>query len=199
VSSTYRKLAQEEPNLVLARFAKDVFLGLLRTRKVLSSKYMYDLRGSNLYEEIMRLPEYYLVESEYNCLLHAKNELAELLSEKSFNLIELGPGNGYKTKILLEYFLKENLDFTYIPVDISENAMKGLIGNLNEEFPQLKTEGLVADYFDALEEIRGQNENVQNVVLFLGSNIGNFSFDNAVDFIFTEFILIEVNFPRTIF
>ena len=185
-NSIYRKLAQEDADMVLARFAKDVFLGLMRTQKVLQSKYMYDEHGSEIYEKIMELPDYYLVNAEYNVLDHAKDELSRILKETKFNLIELGAGNGYKTKILLKQFVKDDLDFTYVPIDISEGAMKELVDTLNEELPQLKTRGMVADYFDALEELRTHGDTSRkNLILFLGSNIGNFSFEDATAFIFS--------------
>ncbi|MHA2169889.1 MAG: L-histidine N(alpha)-methyltransferase [Candidatus Kariarchaeaceae archaeon] len=186
--SEYTILHQENHETSQARFAKDVFLGLMRTQKVLSSKYMYDTEGSKLYEKIMNLEEYYLVNAEFNTLTHAKRELSYVLGKGKFNLIELGAGNAYKTKILLEQFLSDNLDFTYTPIDISEPAMKRLVASLNTDFPKLTAHGLVADYFDALNYLEDQRENeknIRNVILFLGSNIGNFSFEDAVDFIFS--------------
>jgi dimethylhistidine N-methyltransferase len=186
--SQYSKLHQETFETAQARFGKDVFLGLMRTQKVIPSKYMYDTIGSKLYEEIMNLPEYYLVKAEHNSLTNAKVELSNILSETNFNLIELGAGNAYKTKILLKQFLHDNLNFEYTPIDISETSMKHLIDSLNTEFPQLTTHGLVADYFDALNHLsekRNRENKTRNVILFLGSNIGNFSFEDAVDFIFT--------------
>jgi dimethylhistidine N-methyltransferase len=149
---------------------------------------MYDTKGSKLYEKIMKLEEYYLVNADFNSLTHAKKELSNVLGKTKFNLIELGAGNAYKTKILLDQFLSDNLDFVYTPVDISEPAMKQLVSSLNTDFPKLTAHGLVADYFDALnyvEDHREKESDIRNVILFLGSNIGNFSFEDAVDFIFS--------------
>ena len=189
----YIKLQHEDEETASARFAKDIFLGFMRTQKILRSKYMYDTIGSRIYEEIMELDEYYLVKAEYNSLENSKQQLAELFSTKKVNLIELGAGNGYKTKILLKSMMEKNIDLRYTPVDISEGAMSELIDSLNTEFPTLKAEGLVADYFDALEYLEGHREpDVHNVVLFLGSNIGNFDFDDAVDFIFSLWRSLQI-------
>jgi L-histidine Nalpha-methyltransferase len=186
LNNKYEKLLQVDYETESARFAKDVFLGLMRTRKMIPSKYLYDDIGSEIYEEIMNIPEYYLVSSEYNCLNLAKEDLCKILSDSKVNLIELGSGNGYKTKILLKQFVKDNLDFTYIPVDISEGAMNSLIKDINEEFPTVSVRGYVADYFDALAHLYQTQENSRkNLVLFLGSSIGNFTFEEATDFIFS--------------
>lgn len=186
MGSSYIKLHQEDKETSFARFSKDVFLGLMRTQKTLSSKYMYDEKGSQIYEKIMDLKEYYLVDAEYDCLEMSKQTLSKHLMDMPFNLIELGAGNGYKTKILIKHFLNEKIPFTYIPVDISEGAMRDLIESLNEEFPELETRGIVGDYFDALQYLESNRSgNWRNLILFLGSNIGNFTFDDAVDFIFS--------------
>ncbi|MHA2501501.1 MAG: L-histidine N(alpha)-methyltransferase [Candidatus Kariarchaeaceae archaeon] len=182
----YEKLAQEDQDTAQARFAKDVFLGLMRTRKMLPSKYMYDSRGSEIYEKIMELPEYYLVKAEYDALDLAKHRLSTILCKTKFNMIELGAGNGYKTKLLLDQFKKDDLDFTYVPIDISEGAMIELVDSLNRDMPELEVNGLVADYYDALEHLRiNSDPHTKNFVLFLGSNLGNFTFEDATAFIFS--------------
>lgn len=184
--ASYQKLLEIDEQTERARFAKDVFLGLMRTQKVLQSKYMYDTNGSKIYEEIMDLKEYYLVESEYDCLDLAKEELSKEFASTPINLIELGSGNAYKTKLLIKQFVEDGLDFTYIPVDISEGAMKDLISDMEQEFPNVEVKGYVADYFDALEHLHlHTDKSRKNVVLFLGSNIGNFTFEEATDFIFS--------------
>ncbi|MFV2015967.1 MAG: L-histidine N(alpha)-methyltransferase, partial [Candidatus Heimdallarchaeota archaeon] len=111
----YIKLEQEDEETARARFAKDVFLAFMRTEKILSSKYMYDSEGSKIYEEIMEVEEYYLVNAEYSSLNNAKKELSKLFCNMKINLIELGAGNGYKTKILLKQFIHDNIDLQYTP------------------------------------------------------------------------------------
>lgn len=167
---------------------------------------MYDKAGSELYERIMDLDEYYLVASEFSSLENSKKQISEMLKSLPFNLIELGAGNGAKTKVLLKQLMEDKRKFTYIPVDISEDAMQGLVDALNLEIPGLDTKGLVADYFDALDKIKQQKNGKHNLVLFLGSNIGNFNFQDAVNFIFSlwsslnygDFVLIGFDLRKDI-
>lgn len=154
-------------------FALDVLLGLSKCPKTLSSKYLYDAEGDRLFQQITKLPEYYLTRCEFETLQNHKHEIADLIGGNPFNLVELGAGDGHKTEVLLEHFLKRGLDFRYVPIDISEAAVQGLVGGLARYSPHLKIEGLVAEYFNGLKWLSNLNEQ-HNVVLFLGSNIGNF-------------------------
>ena len=155
-------------------FSLDVLIGLSETPKRLSSRYFYDDYGSQLFQKIMDLPEYYLTKCEYDVLTNHKDKIASLLKSESINLVELGAGDGRKTSILLDYFIQQNFDFTYIPIDISEGAMKQLMDNLNQHFPALQSEGIVAEYFAGLKWLRKLTSR-RNLVLFLGSNLGNFN------------------------
>jgi dimethylhistidine N-methyltransferase len=122
----------------------------------------------------MDLPEYYLTRCEFDVLRRKKKRIAELVDGESFNLVELGAGDGRKTSILLEYFLNQRYDFSYIPIDISEGAMKHLTENLEREYPDLICNGIVAEYFNGLKWLRKLGDK-KNLVLFLGSNLGNFN------------------------
>jgi L-histidine N-alpha-methyltransferase len=155
-------------------FALDVLVGLSENPKRLSSRYFYDDRGSELFRQIMDLPEYYLTKCEYDVLKKNRASIASLVKGHAFNLVELGPGDGRKTSILIDYFLSKKLDFKYIPIDISEGAMKQLFRRLNEKFPDLQREGIVAEYFNGLKWLR-KSASRKNLVLFLGSNLGNFN------------------------
>ncbi len=169
--------------LILSAFAKDCMDGLMAERKYLSSKYFYDKRGSEIFQVIMRMPEYYLTDCELEIFEKQKQEIYAAFSQNSsaFELVELGAGDGLKTKILLSYFLAKNNDFEYAPIDISETAVHQLLNDLEKEFPSLKTRALIGDYFHLLEELNHQN--IPKVIMFLGSNIGNFSWDEAVSFL----------------
>ena len=101
-------------------FALDVLIGLSQTPKSLPSKYFYDEEGSKLFQQITELPEYYLTQCESEIFHSKKDEIARLVNGSRFNLVELGAGDGRKTKILLEHFLKAGLDFRYVPIDICE-------------------------------------------------------------------------------
>jgi len=157
-----------------ADFAKAVQNGLAKHPKELYSKYIYDDEGSRLFEEIMQLPEYYPTACEKAVLQENKLAIAnQLLPGKSYNVVELGAGNGEKTAILLNQFLKEGKALQFWPLDISELAIEKLKERFHEALPDLDFQGLVADYFEGLEYLNRQS-NTPNLVLFLGSNIGNF-------------------------
>ncbi|MFQ5606611.1 MAG: L-histidine N(alpha)-methyltransferase [Candidatus Zixiibacteriota bacterium] len=163
-------------------FALEVLVGLSDSVKSLPSKYLYDTRGSELFTRITNLPEYYLTDCESEVLRTYASEIATLVQGAPFNLVELGAGTGAKTKILLEDFHKRKLDFQYVPIDISEGAMKELIEDTGSAFSKTKVNGLVADYFNGLKWLNNQNQR-RNVVLFLGSSIGNFANSEAKFFL----------------
>ena len=124
----------------------------------------------------MHLPEYYLTQSEYEILDTYKNDLLTLSAAdgQPFNLIELGAGDGLKTKLLLSHFWEQKASFAYVPVDISADALNGLVADVNQEWPDLRLRPHHGDYFNALEQLSGESD-ARRVVLFLGSNVGNFT------------------------
>ncbi|MEO6346696.1 MAG: L-histidine N(alpha)-methyltransferase [Aquaticitalea sp.] len=160
-------------------FAKDVIKGLTAEQKHLSSKYFYDDIGSRIFQEIMKMPEYYLTDSEFEILsLQIKQIYQTLEFSEPFNIIELGSGDGFKTFKLLEYLLNNGIDFVYVPIDISQEAIDMLTKNLKERLPNLNIKPKVGDYFEILKnEKKGTT---QSLLLFLGSNIGNYSDREAV-------------------
>ncbi|MEM8893977.1 MAG: L-histidine N(alpha)-methyltransferase [Bacteroidota bacterium] len=170
--------------LPAAEFAKDVVEGLTATEKYLSSKYFYDERGDELFQQIMALESYYLTRAEFQIFENQSASIIEVLKERqgSFQLLEFGAGDGTKTKVLLRAFLEAGLDFRYCPIDISDNVLKGLTDSLHHELPDLKVEGLHGDYFQVLDALNRQSDE-RKVILFLGSNIGNFSYEKAQDFL----------------
>jgi len=155
-------------------FALDVLVGLSDTRKSLPSKYMYDDEGSRLFERITLLPEYYPTDREIENLEQYGTEIAITVEGAPFNMIELGPGNGRKAAILIDYFLHKGLEFQYVPIDISRGALEDLIENLEPKFPDLKINALISDYFTGIKWLNHRNPQ-RNLMLFLGSNIGNFT------------------------
>jgi len=165
-------------------FADDVHKGLSAAPKFLSSKYFYNEKGDELFQAIMNLDEYYLTRSEYQIFENKKSELAKIFSagRQPFNIIELGAGDGYKTKVLLKYFLDQQINFRYIPIDISGNVLNTLQNDLNKNFKGLKVHPYQGDYFDALKDLNYQ-EDTRKVVFFLGSNIGNFKEIEAIEFL----------------
>jgi L-histidine N-alpha-methyltransferase len=167
----------------LTQFAEDVLSGLTSTPKQLSSKYFYDDEGSKLFQEIMKLPEYYLTRAEYKLFTEQTGEIFDAFTSdaESIDLIELGAGDGTKTAVIIEHFLKQKADFTYSPIDISKEACDALSAKFNAKFPELKINPHHGDYFKILHSLKNGNGR-RKVILFLGSNIGNFNRKQAVDF-----------------
>lgn len=161
-------------SLLREAFALDVLMGLSSEHKSLPSKYFYDDAGSALFSQIMDLPEYYPTSCERLILEARCWDIAEAVANEPFRLVELGAGDGRKTRLLLDSFLQAKLDFDYVPVDISEAAMRDLTKRLSGELPALRCSGLVAEYFDGLRWL-ARESGTRMLVLFLGSNIGNFT------------------------
>lgn len=175
---------QEKTISVESTFARDVRTGLTSFPKFLSSRYFYDEKGDKLFQDIMNMPEYYLTRKEYEILNSSREEITRLFFEETsgIDLIELGAGDGKKTKILLRHMSEKGLDFTYIPIDISQNALDLLENSICEELPGVQVQSMQGTYFEVLEQL-GQYNDRRKVLLFLGSNIGNLLHENAVDFL----------------
>jgi len=165
------------------QFAEDVLRGLTSTPKQLSSRYFYDDEGSRLFIEIMGLPEYYLTRAEMKIFTEQAEAIyvAFANGSDSLDLIELGAGDGTKTAVLIEHFLKRRLDFTYSPTDISQEANDALQARFRDKFPDLRIKPHTGDYFKVLESLRNGSDR-RKVLMFLGSNIGNFSQEKALEF-----------------
>ena len=167
----------------LSQFAEDVLRGLSSTPKELSSKYFYDNEGSRLFQEIMKLPEYYLTGCEYEIFSTQTEAIfwAFANGDGAFDLIELGAGDGTKTAVLVDHFLKQKADISYAPIDISQEALDALSAKFAAEFPALRIETRTGDYFRILESLKNGSGR-RKILLFLGSNIGNFSREQALVF-----------------
>jgi L-histidine Nalpha-methyltransferase len=157
----------------LNEFSKDILTGLRGAPKRLSSKYFYDEEGDALFRKIMELPEYYLTRAEASLLETHKETLRLALGPQALDIIEPGAGSGEKTKILLRHFLERQSDCRYLPIDISQNALDLLSASLRRELPGLEVQGLAGDYFNKLHDLPFEPGR-RKLVLFLGSNIGNF-------------------------
>ena len=151
----------------------DVKLDLNKPMKQISTKYLYDEHGSELFNQITRHSDYYLTRVELEILTTYKKDISDQISDAPFNLIELGPGEGIKTEVLLGEFLRNLDSFSYIPIDISTQYLKKFLNRLNHQLPTLNATGIHADYFKGMEWI-SKHSDQRNVVLFFGSSIGNF-------------------------
>lgn len=165
-------------------FENEVHQGLTDYPKHLSSKYFYDAKGDALFQDIMNMPEYYLTDAEYEIFASQKEAIAQLFTHDClpFNLVELGAGDGKKTKVLLSHFDEKGVDFQYLPIDISQNALDLLENALQKELPDLNVQPVQGTYFEALARV-AQQQKSRKVILFLGSNIGNLLHDQAIAFL----------------
>lgn len=161
-------------------FAQDVLAGLTAENKYLSSKYFYDDNGSRIFQEIMNMPEYYLTNAEFEILSMQSQQIIEALQFSTpFNIVELGAGDGFKTFKLLEYLVNTNVEFNYVPIDISQEAIDVLTERLKLRLPNLNIKPKVGDYFEILKV--NKESDYPSLLLFLGSNIGNYPEEKAIE------------------
>ncbi len=154
-------------------FLADVIKGLSAEQKAISAKYFYDDIGSELFQKISQHPDYYPTKTEFSILDKISDTLPRHIRESEIDIIELGAGDGHKSELIINGFIKAKRNVNFYPIDISEKAMQLLGENLavNEN---LNIHGVVADYSHGLHHIREISNN-KKLVLFLGSNIGNFN------------------------
>ncbi len=164
--------------------ALSVLEGLSKNPKGLPSHLFYDDKGSELFKKIMGLEEYYPTQCEAEILGDRGEEIISYLKDEEFNLVELGCGDGAKTILLIDQILKNNSQFHFVPLDISKAAVEFLVHNLKEKWGEIPfdVQGLVAEYFQGLNWLT-EKASQRNLVLFLGSNIGNFSRPLAMRFL----------------
>lgn len=164
---------------------QDTLAGLTKQHKALLSKYLYDEKGSELFNQITRHPDYYLTNCELEILATHASTLLEMIGQESaFNLVELGPGEGIKTAMLMNRFIKAGTSFTYLPIDISEKYLQNFRRKLLHDHPTLNITPIQADYVSGLAWLKDHMKG-RNVVLFLGSSIGNFDMPSAERFLLT--------------
>lgn len=181
MSEIITELDFESQHDVKSEFRLDVQEGLSKAKKQIQSKYFYDEHGCELFNQITRHPDYYLTKCEIEILNTYKKQLAALMASP-FNLIELGPGEGIKTQLLIEEFLQESLFFNYIPIDISKKYLKSFILQYKQMLPTLQITPIHSDFFRGIEWLK-KNSSSRNLVLFLGSSIGNLDLNATTEFL----------------
>ena len=164
-----------------ANFAADILSGLSATPKHLFAKYLYDELGSQLFEAICRVDEYYLTRAENEILSRHADEMVSLVAGCQ-TLVELGSGSAEKTRQIIEALLRQRSELLFVPVDISPSALEKSSRSLLESYPALRINAYAADYFEGLTALKSL-ETGPMLVLFLGSNIGNFEKDEAAKFL----------------
>jgi L-histidine Nalpha-methyltransferase len=149
---------------------RDARAGLTAPAKSLPAKYFYDARGSELFEEITELPEYYLTRAEHAILTAQAGAIVSAAGLPD-TLIELGSGMSTKTRLLLDSLQASGQLRRYVPVDVSRSALDQAVAALGAEYPGLALNGVVADFESQLSALPADG---QRLVAFLGSTIGNF-------------------------
>jgi L-histidine N-alpha-methyltransferase len=156
----------------------DARIGLTSTPKWLSPKWFYDARGSDLFEEITRLPEYYPTRAERSILADHAGDIAR--RTRAHTLVELGSGSSEKTRLLLDALQAEGTLVQFVPLDVSETALRAAVATLNGDYPTLSIHAVVADFTEHLGRIPGQTP---RLVAFLGGTIGNLLPDERATFL----------------
>lgn len=186
-------LTRKEPEFImteakdpaLERFASAVSEGLSATEKRLPSRYFYDARGDRIFQAIMRSPEYYLTDCEFEIFESQADAITRAMAgddhTEPFEMVELGAGDGLKTRLLLQAAMAGGLELTYVPIDISPDVLGQLRDTLADELPRLRVHSQTGEYFDALDRL--SDDGPRRVYLFLGGNIGNFPPDAAKHFL----------------
>ncbi len=155
----------------------EILEGLSQPEKMISPKYFYDERGSQLFDEITRLPEYYPTNTERRIMQANIQEIAELIGPQA-SLIEYGSGSSDKTRVLLSHLIDQAV---YVPVDISEDHLLASAEEIRQEFPDLEVLPVVADFTKPFALPNPTVMPLRNIVYFPGSTIGNFTHEAALD------------------
>ena len=159
------------------RIQEEVIAGLTNRQKTLPPKYFYDEQGSLLFDEITRLPEYYLTRTEIGILEERSADFAHALKKGSW-LLEYGVGSGIKSRILLDAIEPS----AYVPVDISSDPLLELARSIHDEYKEMSVYPICADFTNAFE-LPSEMNGKEKVAFFPGSSIGNFSRNEACEFV----------------
>lgn len=191
------------PDEVLVDDDRDVIQGLSQKQKTLPCRYFYDDRGSELFEQITDLPEYYPTRTEQGILEKYALEIARLTG--ACELVELGSGSSRKTHLLLEAYSQLHIALHYCPIDVSAGILKTTALALLDRYPSLKLCGLAGTYEQALAELP-PSELENRMLIFLGSTLGNLTDKECNKFLTQiqqalqpgEFFLLGVDLQKSI-
>ncbi|MDQ2732528.1 MAG: L-histidine N(alpha)-methyltransferase [Armatimonadota bacterium] len=162
-------------------FAQSVLADLSAGQKRLSCSWFYDDRGSELFEQICDVPEYYLTRTERMILQAHAGDIASLFPAP-VTLVELGSGSSIKTRLLIHAFHERQPSLVYYPIDISGEILRQSSADLLDQFPRLSVRAFASDYLAGLEAIEGETASPR-LIVFLGSTIGNFDARDAEQFL----------------
>ena len=159
-----------QTNSISSNVGTDVVMGLTQTPKSLSPRYFYDDRGSELFEQICELPEYYPTRTETAILQQYASEITYITS--ACELIELGSGSSTKTRILLDAYNHLNYPLRYLPIDVSAGILESSARQLLKDYPTLQVSAIAGTYELALAQISAK-QLPHRMICFLGSTLGN--------------------------
>ncbi|AIM37948.1 methyltransferase [Sphingobacterium sp. ML3W] len=179
----HHKYHQNNISKTVDRFRQDILLDLGSNPKKLSSKYFYDKIGDELFQKIMNMESYYLTNCELDIFKTKTAQIADFIrpNNEPFDLIELGAGDAMKSSYLLQYLVDQGATFSFMPIDISGNILSVLKNKLNDSIPNLEIICLKGEYFEMIDQATTLSSR-RKVVLFLGSNIGNMEYEQALQF-----------------
>jgi L-histidine N-alpha-methyltransferase len=151
----------------------DALAGLTATPKSLPPKWFYDAAGSELFEKITALPEYYPTRAEREILQAVAPQIAA--ASGAATLVELGSGSSEKTRLLIEALREAGTLRRYVPVDVSEQALLAAASALFSDYPGLEVSGVVSDFEEYVGLLAGSDDGAESprLIAFLGSTIGN--------------------------
>jgi|SRR6185369_2549296 dimethylhistidine N-methyltransferase len=173
-------MSADRATRIMSPMAMDVAAGLSSRPKTLSPKYFYDAAGSDLFEQITRLPEYYLTATEHDILTRHASEMLTAAADghidaspsDELTVLELGAGSAAKTLVILRELQNIQGRCCFVPIDVSHSALDEAVTRIGEELPGIEVRPEVLDYTESLagiEKVEGRK-----LVLYIGSSIGNF-------------------------
>jgi dimethylhistidine N-methyltransferase len=166
----------------LASFAEEVERGLSASPRSIPCRFLYDEAGSQLFEEICDLPEYYLTRAEREILEARADEIAGAFEGGPITLAEFGSGSSVKTRLLIEGLLRCHGRLRYLPVDISPSILEASALELLDDYDALEVRAIASEYQEGLRHVRA-DESRAKLVVWLGSSIGNLRREEAAAFL----------------
>ena len=176
------RLSYYEPsgNKSQKTFAQELSISIRQKQKAINPKFFYDQKGSQLFEKICVLPEYYLTRTEISILKQIDGKLQSYL-DGNFRLVELGSGSSQKTRLLIDMLTRLQKHVEYFPIDISKILKTSSIA-LQSDYKKLHITGIIDNYENGLEFVKNY-DGMKNLIIFLGSSFGNFDPENGIKFL----------------
>ena len=171
---------QPSGNKFQKTFAQELSHSIRQKQKSINPKFFYDQKGSQLFEKICTLPEYYLTRTEISILKQVDGKLQSHL-DGNFRLVELGSGSSQKTRLLIDMLTRLQKHVEYFPIDISK-ILKSSSVTLQSDYKKLHITGIIDSYENGLEFVKNYDD-MKSLIVFLGSSFGNFDPENGIRFL----------------